>query len=374
MKISVITVCYNSVETIERTIKSVISQDYEELEYIIIDGASTDGTLDIIEKYKDKIAIYISEPDHGLYDAMNKGLEKASGEVFAFLNSDDYYADNVLKKVNEYFENSNADMVSGNMYICENGINSKAVYDKSKKENMFFQVVYPHPALFAKKELYRKYGGFDTSYKIAADSEWVMRVCFHGADVLCVEDYFTYFSVGGLSSRKMYAAFEEQYYVALKYVEWDEYAYMEKRVQEFYSVELKEMKKREKCRDAFEKRMEDIKKLFRYDNGYYIWGVGNRGRECLQSFERLGLRIVGFIDSYAEIKEFNGYQVIRPEDIDITNLICITPKGYEKEIICELQNRGIEESRYFTYSNMVDSIILFAEEDDCGERRSCKCS
>lgn len=361
MKISIITVCYNSKETIERTIKSVIAQDYEELEYIIIDGASTDGTQDIIEKYIDKISIYVSEPDHGLYDAMNKGLERASGEVFAFLNSDDYYADNVLNKVKEYFENSDADMVSGNMYICKNGINIKAVYNKEKKENMFFQVVYPHPALFAKKELYKKYGGFDTSYKIAADSDWVMRVCFHGADVLCVEDYFTYFSAGGLSSRKIYAALEEQYRVALKYAKWNEYAYMEKQIQEFYAVELREFEKRERYRNAFEKRIDDIKKLFEYSKGYYIWGIGNRGKECLQSLEKLGLRMEGFIDSYANTKEFNGYQVIRLEDIDTDNLICITPKGYEEEIICQLKDKGIEGNRYFTYSDMVDSIARFGE-------------
>lgn len=361
MKISVITVCYDSVKTIERTIKSVIAQDYDELEYIIIDGASTDGTLDIIGRYRDKISICISEPDSGLYDAMNKGLERASGEVFAFLNSDDYYADNVLKRVNECFQNSDADMVSGNMFICKNGVTTKAVYNKSKKENMFFQVVYPHPALFAKRELYKKYGGFDTSYKIAADSEWVMRVCFKGAKVLCVEDYFTYFSADGLSSRKMYAALEEQYHVALKYAQLDEYAYMEREIQEFYSVELKKMEIQERYRNALEMRIEDVKKEFDYNNEYYIWGIGNRGRECLQSFEKLGLRVAGFIDSYAETKEFMGYRVIKPGDIDNEKLICITPIAYEGEIICELKERGIGKNRYFTYSDMVDAIMRFGE-------------
>lgn len=361
MKISVITVCYNSAKTIERTINSVIAQDYEELEYIIIDGASTDGTLDIIERYRDKIAICVSEPDSGLYEAMNKGLERTSGEVFAFLNSDDYYADNVLKQVKRYFENSDADMVSGNMYICENEIVKKAFYDKSKKENMFCHVVYPHPALFAKTELYKRHGGFDTSYKIAADSEWVMRVCFGGADVLCVDDYFTYFSLGGISYRKQYTALEEMYLIALKYVKWDEYAYMEKEIQEFYPVALKELEKRERYRNALENRMEDVRKLFDHSKGYYIWGVGKRGRECLQDFEKFGLHIVGVIDSYADIKELNGYRVIKPAEMDTADLICITPEGYEAEIICELKDRGIEANRYFTYSDMIDSVARFGE-------------
>lgn len=361
MKISVITVCYNSAKTIERTIKSVIAQDYDDLEYIIIDGASTDGTLDIIENYKEHITICVSEPDHGLYDAMNKGLERAGGEVFAFLNSDDYYADNVLKKVNEYFESSHADMVSGNMYVAANGIYEKAVYDKSKKENMFFHVVYPHPALFAKRELYKKYGGFDTSYKIAADSDWVMRVCFHGAKVYCVEDYFTYFSDGGLSSVKMYAALEEQYRVVLNYAGWDEYKHMREEIQAYYVTELRETEIRERYRNAFDKRLEDIRKLFEYGRGYYIWGVGVRGRECLQSFQRLGLCVKGFIDSYENPGEMAGYPVIRLEDIDDTNLICITPRGYEEEIIARLKENGIEENGYFTYTDMVERIISFGE-------------
>lgn len=250
MKITVITVCFNSVKTIERTIKSVLAQNYSELEYIIIDGGSTDGTLDIIRKYKENLSVWISEPDDGLYDAMNKGLAKATGEVFAFLNSDDYYTENVLERVNEYFKTDDVDMVSGNMYICAEGTVKKAVYDKSNRENLFFGVVYPHPALFAKRELYIKYGGFDTSYKIAADSDWVMKVCLNGAKVICVEDYFTYFSDGGISSRKQYLALEEEYRMALKYAKLSAYAHMEKRVREFYPAQLKMVERRERKTDA----------------------------------------------------------------------------------------------------------------------------
>lgn len=364
MKITVITVCYNSVKTIERTIKSVLAQNYDELEYIIVDGNSTDGTLDIIDKYRDEISVFISEPDQGLYDAMNKGLEKATGEVFAFLNSDDYYADNVLKSVNKYFSDNDVDLVSGNMYICMNGINKKAVYDKSKAENMFFGVVYSHPALFAKRDLYIKYGGFDRSYKIAADSDWVMKVCLGGAKVLCVEDYFTYFSDGGISSRRQYLALEEEYRMALKYAERDEYAYLKKRINEFYSVQLKLAERRERKRNALEKRIEDIREILDRNKAYYIWGAGNRGLECLDIFEKIGLQITGVVDSYKSGMVIRGYQVIKPENIDIRNsgnLICVTPEGYEKDIICKLRNLGIESERYFMYSNLLDQIIALGD-------------
>lgn len=359
MKISIITVCYNSVKTIERTIKSVLKQAYDELEYIIVDGGSTDGTLDIIRKYKMNLSVWISEPDKGLYDAMNKGLAKASGDVFAFLNSDDYYTENVLSRVSEYFQTGDVDMVSGNMYICAEGTVEKAVYDKSSKENLFFGVMYPHPALFAKRELYLKYGGFDTSYKIAADSDWVMKVCLGGAKVLCVDDYFTYFSGGGISSRKQYLALEEEYLMALKYAKLDEYAYMERRVNDFYTVQLKQIERSERKRNALEKRLEDVMELFDYNKEYYIWGIGNRGMECMDIFEKMGLRIGGFIDSYKETM-IKDYQVVKPENIEVGddgNLICITPKGYEEEIICRLRNMGIGSERYFTYSGLLDQII-----------------
>lgn len=357
MKITVITVCYNSAKTVERTIKSVLAQNYDELEYIIVDGKSTDGTLEIIDKYRDEISVFISEPDQGLYDAMNKGLAKATGEVFAFLNSDDYYADSVLKSVNKYFSDNDVDLVSGNMYICMNGINEKAVYDKSKKENMFFGVVYPHPALFAKRDLYIEYGGFDRSYQIAADSDWVMNVCLGGAKVLCVEDYFTYFSDGGISSRKRYLALEEEYRMALKYAERDEYTYLKSRINAFYSVRLKSLERYERKKNALEKKIEEVKKLFDYSKRYYIWGSGNRGIECLEIFEKIGIPVAGFIDSYTNKTVLNGYQVIRPENIDGKNPICITPKGYEEEIISQLKNIGLGEATYVTYADMLDQII-----------------
>lgn len=358
MKISVITVCYNSEATIERTIRSVIAQDYHDLEYIIIDGASTDKTLDIIGKYQNEISICVSEPDNGLYDAMNKGLEKCSGDVFAFLNSDDWYADNVLKKVNEYFESSNADIVSGNLYLFHDGVSEKLNFDRSNREKMLFEVIYPHPALFAKRELYVKHGGFDTSYKLAADTDWVMKVCVNGADVFCADDCFTHFSDGGLSFRKRYAGLKEQYQIACKYVQRDAFIHLENDLNEYYAKKLDETRKWECLRNAFETRTEEIKKLFDYENTYYIWGAGARGMECLRTFERLGLSVAGFIDSEKKKVKLNGYRVISPDDADIKTgkNICITPKGYEEGIILRLKDMGIGENHYFLYTDMLDQI------------------
>lgn len=366
MKITVITVCYNSETTIERTIKSVIAQDYRNLEYIIIDGASTDKTLDIIEKYKKEITVCVSEPDNGLYDAMNKGLERSTGDVFAFLNSDDWYADNVLNRVNEYFENSNVDIVSGNIYLFSEGVSKELNFDRSNMEKMFFEVIYPHPALFAKRELYVKHGGFDTSYKLAADTDWVMNVCVNGAKVFCADDCFTYFSDGGLSFKKRYAGLKEQYQIARRYIQADAYIHLKKDLIEYYTVKLEETRKWECLRDAFEKRTGDIKHLFDYSKTYYIWGAGARGMECLRMFENLGLKIAGFIDSDQKREKINGYGVMVLDDADIRadKRICITPKGYEEAIISRLEDRGIGEDKYFLYTNMLDKIASLGSMEE----------
>lgn len=180
MKISIITVSYNSEKTIEATIKSVINQTYPDIEYIIIDGGSTDRTLGIIEKYKDKIAKIISEPDKGIYDAMNKGLKLATGEIIGILNSDDlYYDEKVIETVVKKIEEQNVDCLWGDLvYVNKNNINQIIRFWKSSEyENRKFQKGWhpPHPTFFVRKKIYEKYGDFNLKFKIAADYELMLR-------------------------------------------------------------------------------------------------------------------------------------------------------------------------------------------------------
>ena len=132
-KVSIITVVYNGANFIEQTIKSVISQDYNNLEYIIIDGGSTDGTQDIIKKYDDKIAFWVSEKDSGIYNAMNKGWRKASGDFIGILNADDYYLEGTITQVVNAFTNSGADIVYGGMTKLRNIAGNRAE-NKTKTE------------------------------------------------------------------------------------------------------------------------------------------------------------------------------------------------------------------------------------------------
>lgn len=359
MKITIITVCYNSSKTIEQTIQSVIRQNYADLEYIIIDGGSTDDTLKIIASYEDYISLCISEPDKGIYDAMNKGLKYASGDVIAFLNSDDWYVPDiqVLKKVAEYFKDEKVDIVSGNMYRYKDGVRKEVPRRELTEKTVFLGAICPHPTMFVKRKLYLKLGGFDTSYQIAADTKWILEAYLNGASFLFVEDYFTYFREGGISTTEIHATVKEEFRAMLSCAQEYHQENMMDDITVHYNKKLKCLEDEKFLKIAFTERREEIKKIFDYRKGYYIWGAGTRGKNCLAIFERLGISVVGFIDIDLKKKKEQGYNVIQSEDIDEESYICITPAGYEDEIKKELESMGVKKSRFFTYAQLIDKII-----------------
>lgn len=180
MKISVVTPCYNMEKYIEGTIISVLSQNYDNLEYIIVDGGSTDGSMEIINKYRDKIAVVISEPDHGMYDAIAKGFAVATGDIFAYINADDTYFPHTFRLVNEIFTaNSEIDWIGGRpAYINENRnltdifpqVGAKRSKDIAR--GYFHQNAYGflmQESMFWRKELYIKSGGINGSLRLAGD-------------------------------------------------------------------------------------------------------------------------------------------------------------------------------------------------------------
>lgn len=361
MKISVITVCYNSVDTIEQTIQSVVSQNYSELEYIIIDGGSEDGTLAVIEKYREYISLLISEPDHGIYDAMNKGLEKCTGDIVAFLNSDDWYEKDTLKKVNRYFMDTQTDMVSGNIYLYVNEKAQKMKLGRREKEDVFFRIIYPHPALFVRHSLFKKMGGYDTSYTIAADTAWVINACVAGARILCVEDCFTYFRVGGLSGRKRYEGLKEHYRAASSCAQKNGMVQIAAQIEEYYSDFLKMELCQQKVADVLENHILEVKKIFDYEKGYYIWGAGERGKSCLELFNKLEVPVIGFIDWNLDNKRVKGYPVISAKEFDRRHFICITPKGHESEIEKQLMQSGMRRDSLLRYPDLLERIAKLEE-------------
>lgn len=178
MKITIITVCFNSFATIEKTILSVANQSYKNIEYIVIDGNSTDGTLDIIKKHGDKISKWISEPDKGLYDAMNKGIAMATGDLIGILNSDDTFNSNtVVEEITNFHMQNNIDASIGN--IIQHKENGKIVRLYSSKkwipEKLKIGFMPPHPSIFFKKDLFSKYGNYTLGFVIGADYELISR-------------------------------------------------------------------------------------------------------------------------------------------------------------------------------------------------------
>jgi len=180
MKVSIITVCFNSAATIADTIKSVLNQSYGNIQYIIVDGGSADDTLATVAKYQNQIDKIISEPDGGIYDAMNKGLNLAEADIVGFLNSGDFYTDEkVISRVVEAMRVNNADCCYGDLeYVAEH--NPAGIVRRWKSEpyqDGLFENGWhpPHPTFFAKKTVFDKYGGFDLSYDIGADYELMLR-------------------------------------------------------------------------------------------------------------------------------------------------------------------------------------------------------
>jgi glycosyltransferase len=183
MKVTIITVTYNSEETLSMAINSVKEQDYPHIEHVFVDGASIDGTLDIIKEMslKNPQAKYISEPDEGIYDAINKGLNMATGDIIGFVHSDDFLANsNIISDIVALFKKGNYAGVYGNLLYVDKLETNKVI--RNWKSNVFhFKLLQrgwmpAHPTLFLKKEVYAECGNFDKTYKIAADYDFMLRV------------------------------------------------------------------------------------------------------------------------------------------------------------------------------------------------------
>jgi len=183
LKISLLTVSYNSESTIKDTIESIRSQDYNTIEYIVVDGNSKDGTVQIIKSYDSVVTKWISEPDKGIYDAMNKAIGLATGEVVGILNSDDFYFDpTIISKVAAAFENQDVDAVFGDLiFVDPNNLKktvrtySSAKWNPSKFAKGFMPA---HPTFFVRRKYYEQFGVFKTDYKIAADYELLIRFLY----------------------------------------------------------------------------------------------------------------------------------------------------------------------------------------------------
>jgi glycosyltransferase involved in cell wall biosynthesis len=207
MKISIITVCFNSGKTIRTAVESVLAQNYKDVEYIVIDGGSTDDTLTILSEYQYVINHIISEPDNGIYDAMNKGIALATGDFIGILNSDDFYPNNrVLNEVAEtHLNHPDVDILLGGVDFVYSGKITKVIRHYPalpfKPWKLRFGFMPPHPGAFIKRIAYKKVGHYKTNYRIGADFDFFVRAFLsYKLSYLTIDCHFVRMRVGGVST------------------------------------------------------------------------------------------------------------------------------------------------------------------------------
>lgn len=202
--VTVITVVFNGEEHLEEAMRSVFHQNYDNIEYIVIDGGSTDKTISIINKYENMIDYWVSEKDNGIYDAMNKGIKLATGKLIGILNSDDlYYQDTILKVVELYKESDSPCVIYGDMIKFFNSKKENQSYHQGRMKDINFQnhkITINHPTCFISKQLYKYYGFFNISYLYAADRELMIRFYKEKVDFLYLPTPLAKFRLGGETS------------------------------------------------------------------------------------------------------------------------------------------------------------------------------
>ena len=191
MKVSIITSCFNRAATIRDAIESVLAQDYNAIEFIVVDGASTDGSLEIIREYEGRISTIISEPDHGMYEAINKGIRVATGDVIGLLHSDDFFYDNgVISRIVEHMKTTRADFLYGDGLFVNPDNTDKVVRNWIGGDYRLWKVRHGwlplHPTCYIRREVMMRLGLYNESYKIAADSELLVRYLMTGDFLLLI--------------------------------------------------------------------------------------------------------------------------------------------------------------------------------------------
>ncbi len=213
--ISIITVCYDSAQTIDATLRSVAVQNYECIEHVIVDGGSTDGTIDTIKDWRGHPVSLLSEPDDGIYDAMNKGLALATGVIVGFLHSDDLYAnEKTLSRIAQVFEDPSVDAVYGDLeYVQKDDTNAVVRYWKAGafvRSRFSSGWMPPHPTLFVRNRIYRRLGGFDKRYQIAADYDLILRFFARNSlNLAYIPEVLIKMRVGGISNRNLKSVLEK---------------------------------------------------------------------------------------------------------------------------------------------------------------------
>ena len=337
-KVSVITVAYNSVSTIEKTIQSVVHQTYKNIEYIVIDGGSIDGTQQVIERYLNHISYYISEKDNGLYYAMNKGISKATGDIIGIINSDDWYVEDAIEAVVECFSKYDIELVYGKIVtVLEK--NKEQVFHKVPLENMWFQMVIPHPSVFVKKDIYDRFGMFNINYSLSSDYELILRFYSKNVKFWYLDKIIAYFRSGGISTKKRMLSYEEGYRISMLYIDRcpNKDSILTK-IKEIYNQVYFEEKIMNDpfiwsklLNDYFHTNIQDI----------IIFGTGIWGQKCYEIFIKTYIAISYYVDNDSSKwnTKIHNIKVIAPSELkNIVGYVFVAVNKYEEQIKQQLEN------------------------------------
>ena len=324
--VSIITVVYNGASTIEQTIQSVINQTYKNIEYIIIDGASNDGTQDIISKYNDNIALFVSEKDNGIYDAMNKGIGLANGEIIGIINSDDWYeTDAVENTVKAFSKSTSISVVYGDINLVEsNGEIRK--HNQVPFAHLSYEMSVSHPATFVKRSVYEKYGHFDISYKIASDFDLMNRFYNNRLQFAHVRRIISNFRLSGISNTQKDICHRETSTIIEKYFKFNLFARI--------------------CQEKFSKNNAPI----------FVFGAGNWGRRVILSLKLIQFDINRCIDNDNTKwgTEVEGVVVSSPEILNgFASQVLISSMNYEENIIAQLKKMELDKCHMIKISECV---------------------
>lgn len=347
--VSIITVTYNVADTIEKTIESVLNQTYNNIEYIIVDGMSTDGTWEKICKYCDRISVLIHEPDEGLYYAMNKGIQRATGDIIGIINGDDWFeADAVETAVSAMDDSTDATYGNIKLHYSDGSVGTSK---GEQIEDIWFNMV-PHPSIFVKREIYSKMGGFDTGYRIAADYEMILRFYSEGVRFKYLNHCFANFRKGGITTKKDLDTAREVVRISLKYLnKCDNKAKYLPLIEKRYLSSVFD----HVCSSGVQEFRENIEEAFRGKQGRLcVFGAGYWGSYVVKKIIQTGLECACVIDNSIE------RQGCRIEGVEIKSSDCLTT-GKWNVIIAIIKGHESVSEQLSKYNNPNMHVVWFPD-------------